>query len=782
MASRVTLEDVSVEQRSHTNKLATQGADIKELKASLLRALLRIDGLQAASGLTLDGSGNLVITSADVFADDFDGDALILDEYIEMSGSSAAAVSPSGTGRIRYNESTHVFEQSLNGAAWSALGGGGSATIQDEGTPLAGSPHTTYNFVGAGVSVANAGGGVATITIAGNVVDTLQATYDAGAATVAIAAAKPVRFTNALGDGTNTFELTKEPGSAQAGHAISAALNANATGAGLYVQHDGLATEQNHGTGLWLNNTTVAANGAQQVSPDVRMTGRAWESDTSTSRQHDWVFRVFPTQGTATTTSAISIRHRIDAAAFATLFQINNSGQFITGLGTAALPTIAVGPTIGMFGVSSAQLGWAVSGVQRMSLAASVLTVDVTAAARGPDGTSSLPGWSFTGATGMGMYRATNVLGLRGTSNIELNIGGTAIASVSSSAFSPSTTAVTSLGQSGLRWTTIYGQAVDISQAVAVGGTSGPALKVTGAAHTTQTAGAEIVDLEFALNRTIQHATGTLANQRSVIFNRPTHSFVGASTITKAATVTIVGPPLAGTNATITAAWALDIETGNLNVGGLGQFGGRMLVTTNGSDPAYSETTDPDTGIQFAGGNVLDIWCGGAASASFTTSLVTVTPALVASTGIRFSSGETTTKLYRDAANSIAIDVSGAEFFRIRSDGARFSRSVRTVPVVLTDGATVTPDVALSNQYTWTIGGNRTLANPSNIVAGMQWQIDVTQDGTGGRTITWGSSYVTGNGGTMSSVQPESGASRVTIFTFKAITTTKIAVLKSDWY
>ena len=49
----------------------------------------------------------------------------------------------------------------------SEAGDAALAVIQDEGTPLAGAPHDTINFVGAGVSAADAGGGKATVTIPG---------------------------------------------------------------------------------------------------------------------------------------------------------------------------------------------------------------------------------------------------------------------------------------------------------------------------------------------------------------------------------------------------------------------------------------------------------------------------------------------------------------------------------------------------------------------------------------------------------------------------------------
>ena len=57
----------------------------------------------------------------------------------------------------------------------------------------------------------------------------------------------------------------------------------------------------------------------------------------------------------------------------------------------------------------------------------------------------------------------------------------------------------------------------------------------------------------------------------------------------------------------------------------------------------------------------------------------------------------------------------------------------------LTDGATITPDFSANNGFSVTLGGNRTLANPTNLVAGQSGVILVTQDGTGSRTLAYGS-------------------------------------------
>lgn len=57
----------------------------------------------------------------------------------------------------------------------------------------------------------------------------------------------------------------------------------------------------------------------------------------------------------------------------------------------------------------------------------------------------------------------------------------------------------------------------------------------------------------------------------------------------------------------------------------------------------------------------------------------------------------------------------------------------------LTDGATITPDLSASCNFTVTLGGNRTLANPTGLVAGQSGSIFIVQDATGSRTLAYGS-------------------------------------------
>ena len=59
----------------------------------------------------------------------------------------------------------------------------------------------------------------------------------------------------------------------------------------------------------------------------------------------------------------------------------------------------------------------------------------------------------------------------------------------------------------------------------------------------------------------------------------------------------------------------------------------------------------------------------------------------------------------------------------------------------LSDGSTITIDMADSNNFSVTLGGNRTFANPSNDTAGQCGAIFITQDGTGSRTASGGTDW-----------------------------------------
>ena len=61
--------------------------------------------------------------------------------------------------------------------------------------------------------------------------------------------------------------------------------------------------------------------------------------------------------------------------------------------------------------------------------------------------------------------------------------------------------------------------------------------------------------------------------------------------------------------------------------------------------------------------------------------------------------------------------------------------------LTLTDGATINWDLNSRQVAIVTLGGNRTLANPSNIASGGTYMLIVKQDATGSRTLAYGTKY-----------------------------------------
>lgn len=64
------------------------------------------------------------------------------------------------------------------------------------------------------------------------------------------------------------------------------------------------------------------------------------------------------------------------------------------------------------------------------------------------------------------------------------------------------------------------------------------------------------------------------------------------------------------------------------------------------------------------------------------------------------------------------------------------------VPVALVDSATIALDLDSGINFALTIAGNRVLASPTNAKPGQHGSIFVTQDATGGRTLSFGAAYI----------------------------------------
>jgi hypothetical protein len=59
----------------------------------------------------------------------------------------------------------------------------------------------------------------------------------------------------------------------------------------------------------------------------------------------------------------------------------------------------------------------------------------------------------------------------------------------------------------------------------------------------------------------------------------------------------------------------------------------------------------------------------------------------------------------------------------------------------LTDAATINVDAATGNKFHVVLGGNRTIANPTNAIDGRVVIFRLQQDSSGSRTVTWDTKY-----------------------------------------
>jgi hypothetical protein len=72
-------------------------------------------------------------------------------------------------------------------------------------------------------------------------------------------------------------------------------------------------------------------------------------------------------------------------------------------------------------------------------------------------------------------------------------------------------------------------------------------------------------------------------------------------------------------------------------------------------------------------------------------------------------------------------------------------KRLKTAVATLTDASTIATDASLANHYRVTLGGNRTLGNPTNAYDGARIVWEFIQDGTGSRLITLDTKFALGS-------------------------------------
>ena len=98
-----------------------------------------------------------------------------------------------------------------------------------------------------------------------------------------------------------------------------------------------------------------------------------------------------------------------------------------------------------------------------------------------------------------------------------------------------------------------------------------------------------------------------------------------------------------------------------------------------------------------------------------------------------------------------------------------FSAAQRGTISTLTSASTVTPDFALANNFSITLGHTVTLANPTNLTAGQSGVIFITQDASTARTMSFGS-YWDFSGGTAPTVTSTLSAVDALVYAVRSTT------------
>ena len=97
--------------------------------------------------------------------------------------------------------------------------------------------------------------------------------------------------------------------------------------------------------------------------------------------------------------------------------------------------------------------------------------------------------------------------------------------------------------------------------------------------------------------------------------------------------------------------------------------------------------------------------------------------------------------LYTTSGGEVRIAHNGNEKFRTESSGVNITGNATSSVSSLTDGSTITVNFDTASHFTVTLGGNRTFAQSSSNAVGSSGSIFIVQDGTGGRTASFGSAF-----------------------------------------
>jgi hypothetical protein len=194
----------------------------------------------------------------------------------------------------------------------------------------------------------------------------------------------------------------------------------------------------NSGDGLLLENTTAAANNAQQNSPNIHLLGQGWKTtSTAASQTVDWLITNLPVQGTANPTTNLAFSSQVNGAGYVTEALFGSTGLASWSLsqntttqfqvananaGTSALASLSAIVAAGSINLNA--INTATPAAQLLSTINGTFFID----AQGTSGiiqmrTGATPTLGFTldasqNATVVGVVRANTGFNVNGTAGI----------------------------------------------------------------------------------------------------------------------------------------------------------------------------------------------------------------------------------------------------------------------------------------------------------------------------------------------------------------------------
>jgi len=235
-----------------------------------------------------------------------------------------------------------------------------------------------------------------------------------------------------------------------------------------------------------------------------------------------------------------------------------------------------------------------------------------------------------------------------------------------------------------------------------------------------------------------------------------TNIFVGGTAVPSAAAITSINNAHTSTNNALvaaSAALATSIGTANTRITSVSDFAVALSATLATSIANVSSTMA--TSINTANTRITSVSDFAVAlSATMATSIgtantritsvsdfaVALSATLAASIGTRLPlAGGTLTGIL--SATDVYVSALAVGTNSLLGKDIHIEKAAVADIQGLTDGTNISVDFNVGQNFTVTLAGNRTLDNPTNCVAGQVGSIFITQDGTGSRTLAYGTSW-----------------------------------------